>query len=861
MSKVASLKVGQERVKIWNSVIFRVILVTLLCFFAMSAIMIYLGDTQVSRMFYRYSNELSTSSNFQATLMVDGDDIERYAQTLEPDEEYGEMVAKLNLFRTHINAKYFYIMADTGVPGQYTYIYDATPEDPSIEPCLLGDTEAKEIFDGSEAVLRDGEAFAEPLYYNDDTFGELYYAYAPIRNTAGQVVAFVGTDIDISPMKAQMVRYRANIVWAVSLAFLCFVLICTGYLRRLLTPAFQLLTRNANHLANGDLNLEFPESLQRRQDEIGRLVKVYMSVADSIRGLIADTDRILDAARAGRLDERVTLAPYQGDYRRILSAANDTLGILSQHFDDLPEAIAFFDRDQHSLFQSRGMHAFCAHHGVCGSEETMLARILSSGKSTQLDEETRILFRHGNGEMIERVVSLPTVEGELRMYALSLHRASEILHRAGDSPSESQAEREKRPACFMLALSDVTLLTRAKEEAEMASKAKSAFLSQMSHEIRTPMNAIIGMTQIARRSDNPEKIKSCIDHIESSSAHLLGLVNDVLDMSKIEAGKLELSEEGFSLSKDMEFVIAMMGSKAKEHGVSFRLEMRDIRKEFLFADALRLNQTLVNLLSNAFKFSPKGGGVLLLVEETETGDDRSVYRFSVRDEGIGMTDKEMKRLFKPFEQADGSITRQFGGTGLGLAISSSIVHMMGGDITVASEKGKGSTFSFTISARTRPLEGEELLEGFAQAVCAEGEESGSLATSLPDFSALRVLVVDDVEINRLIVSELFADTGMRMEEAEDGQQAVEMFAASQPGYYDLILMDMQMPVMDGCTASQAIRVMDRPDAKRVAIIAMTANVFKEDIERVLQAGMDGHIGKPLDLAVAIETIRRILWPQ
>jgi CheY-like chemotaxis protein len=360
------------------------------------------------------------------------------------------------------------------------------------------------------------------------------------------------------------------------------------------------------------------------------------------------------------------------------------------------------------------------------------------------------------------------------------------------------------------------------------------------------MNAIIGMTQIARRAKDAEKIKACVNHIENSSMHLLGLINDVLDMSKIEAGMLELSEGEFSICETIDAVVSMLSSKFTSSEISFFLK-KEVINDRIAADALRLNQILVNLLSNALKFSHKGGCVTLSVSQTDTGDEKAEYRFDVADEGIGMTENEMAQLFKPFVQAGLSVTKKYGGTGLGLAISKAIVEMMEGAIWARSEKGRGSTFSFTI--RAKPVK--------KSAADAEIPETVKEETAMPDFSSLRALIVDDIDINRVVIAELLADTGMKMEEAADGLAAVEMFAASPEGYYDLIFMDMQMPVLDGDSATRQIRSMERRDAWAVTIIAMTANVFKEDVERALNAGMNGHVGKPVNFEQTVEMIRKL----
>ncbi|MDR2132184.1 MAG: response regulator [Clostridiales Family XIII bacterium] len=380
------------------------------------------------------------------------------------------------------------------------------------------------------------------------------------------------------------------------------------------------------------------------------------------------------------------------------------------------------------------------------------------------------------------------------------------------------------------------------DRAKAAVEAKTRFLSNLSHEIRTPMNAIIGMTQIAERNPDPNEMRKCIAQIGISSRHLLGLVNDVLDMSKIEEGKLVLEKAPFALDGILDNIVSSLHSSAAGKGIALLSDARGTRGLSLLGDSIRLSQVLINFISNAIKFTDAGGAVTLRAEVLSRDPEKALLLFSVTDNGIGMSEDVMSRIFNPFEQADSSTSRKYGGTGLGLSISRNIVELMGSSIHVESREGEGSTFSFRVWF--------DIDKSGGAAVAPAGEIAAK------DFSGRRILIVDDVEINREIIAALLEDTGVSCEYASDGQEAVNIFAASEPGRFDLILMDVQMPVMDGCEATRRIRAMQRRDAKNIQILAMTANVFKEDMQMVIEAGMNGHIAKPIEYDVAIGIIEQ-----
>jgi signal transduction histidine kinase/CheY-like chemotaxis protein len=540
-------------------------------------------------------------------------------------------------------------------------------------------------------------------------------------------------------------------------------------------------------------------------------------------------------------------------------------------------------------------------------------------------------------------------------------------------------------------------LVTAREEALSGARAKSEFLANMSHEIRTPMNAIIGMTSIAKSANDTDKKNECLDKITDASAHLLRVINDVLDMSKIEANKLELSYISFNFEKMLQQVVDVINIRIAEKRQSFSVFIDTLIPDYIIGDDQRLAQVITNLLSNAVKFTPENGSIRLNARLLEKEGGLCTIRIEVIDTGIGVSREQQGRLFNSFEQADNNTSRRFGGTGLGLAISRRIVDMMGGTIDVESEPGKGSNFSFTIKAeeddgkkdrgrivnwsnvtvlcvdddlyirdyfnelslrfgfrcdavscgedamaaiekngsydiyfvdwKMMGMDGietarkiKELIKGNAEIsrhpvviMISAGEMDGIehearsagvdrflpkplfpsaiadcinqclgtenlVAAVDPEisqedtFEGRRVLLAEDVEINREIVQTLLEPTAITVDCAENGAEAVKLFTAS-PDAYDLIFMDVQMPEMDGYEATRRIRAFEEDRRKETAgrspggtaagavpIIAMTANVFQEDIKKCLEAGMNGHVGKPLDFGEVLSTLRSYLGP-
>ena len=604
-----------------------------------------------------------------------------------------------------------------------------------------------------------------------------------------------------------------------------------------------------------------------------------------------------------------------------------------------PVAVRMFGDEKEKIIGKR------CHKFVCPAEECSCP-IMDKGMVVDRSERK---FVKANGEMIPIIKSVAKINYNGRLA---------LLESFTDISNLKEAEEKLR---FM-------------QITEQANKAKSDFLSRMSHEIRTPMNAIIGMTQIAESTDDIDKLKHCLSTIALSSEHLLGLINDILDMSKIEAGKFELDCVPMNIEKMLSKIYNLLADKIEHKKIKFAVELgKDMRLDFV-GDELRLSQIITNILSNAVKFTPEGGSIKLSAREIIDKDTCGVVQFVVEDTGIGMTKEQIGKLFNAFEQADTSISRRFGGTGLGLAISKNIAEKMQGSITVESEPAAGS--KFIIEVQLTPLPRKQLAQNaFAdkKILVADSEQSvkefftefaeknglsvvfseNGMATldilkvaeaenspydavivslddlpdmdglalckllsehigkecliltssflqwarideevskagienfiakpfftsnvseilqkvllhvdnvgaqkalkKLPDFSNVYLLLAEDVEINQEIFFALLEKTNIKIDIAENGLEAVAKFKAN-PGKYDMIMMDIQMPDMDGYEATRQIRALDDEFAKSIPIVAMTANVFKEDVERCLTAGMNDHVAKPIDIDKVIEKI-------
>ena len=387
-------------------------------------------------------------------------------------------------------------------------------------------------------------------------------------------------------------------------------------------------------------------------------------------------------------------------------------------------------------------------------------------------------------------------------------------------------------------------LSAALEEANQANKAKTAFLANMSHEIRTPMNAIIGLDRIVLNDPGiSETTREHVEKIGLSAQHLLSIINDILDMSRIESGRVTVKNEEFSLAKALDQVNTIISGQCRDKGIAYECLVKGAVSDYYIGDDMKLRQVMINILGNAVKFTPPGGSIRFVVESIARYKGRSTLRFIISDTGVGMSQDFLPRLFDAFSQEDSSSTNRFGSTGLGMAITKSFVELMNGTISVESEKQKGTTFTVTVTLTDSDH---------------KSAEDAKLVRATADLKNRRILLAEDVTVNAEIMMMVLSMREIQADHAENGRIAVEMFEEHEEGYYDAVLMDMRMPEMDGLEATRRIRAMNRPDAKSIPIIALTANAFDEDVQHSMQAGLNAHLSKPVDPDVLFETLEGLL---
>ena len=890
-----------------------------------------------------------------AAAMVDGDTLEKLTADDKGTPEYNAVLDTLNRFRDNIKLEYIYSVQDLG-NHQFAFGIDTDPVSPGEFGSPVVYTKALH-----RASLGYPSVDDEPY---QDAWGRFYSAFSPVFNSSGKVAGVIAADF-----KAEWYEEHVNEnQWTIIIA--CTIFVAVGIALTL------LLTRQYNHQINmieknvsalgrdlDALTREFIKSdiKDKQPDEQGDSVQ---ALSRHISGLRNGLQQYI---RHARTQANSMITAMASDYRCVYHVnldENDGVCYRADPNDkeQIPEGIHFPFLERFSWY--------CEHAVTEKYREGFMNFIQPDNIRTSLATQPIIAYRYlanRNGREYYEMIRMAGVRR-------AEDRDDHIVHSIGLGLTEIDAEMRDT-------MMKNEALAEALVMAEEANKAKTAFLSSMSHEIRTPMNAIIGLNTLALHDQTlSPQTREYMEKIGGSARHLLGLINDILDMSRIESGRMVLRKEEFSLSTMLEQINTMVMSQCADKGLNYECRILSHVDDYYIGDDMKLKEVLINILSNAVKFTDGNGSVTLSIERTAVFEDQSTLKFIVKDTGIGMDKSFIPKIFDSFSQEDSSTKNKYGSTGLGMAITKNIVDMMNGTITVESEKGVGSVFTVIVTLRNSEHQGpdyensvdpgslrvlvvddEEVAAeharmvldeaGIRADVCLSGEEAlrmldvqhakqepynlvlldwkmpgmdgleatkqirerfssettviiltaynwdeildagyhagvdSFLAKPLfasnvigefehiarrnnmtlfrekkrADLAGRRILLAEDMEINAEIMMDILSMKDVEAEHAENGKIAVDMFTDSKPGDYAAILMDIRMPVMDGLEAAAAIRALDRPDAKTIPIIALTANAFDEDVQRSLQVGMNAHLTKPVESEHLYQTLEELIY--
>ncbi len=786
-----------------------------------------------------------------AAASLDGDVLRDLKAEDEGTEKYQIINDTLAVYQENIDLKYIYCIRKSG-ESSFTFTVDPTINDPGTfgDPIVTTDALIT-ASNGTPAV--DEEPYT-------DAWGRFYSAYSPVFDSEGKVGGIVAVDFSADWYDAQIAKQAKAILInsIISVLFgIIMVLVATRGLRNQIGDITEEL---------GDV-VEDIDGLTREINPDAVTERMDISDAGDVKELGDRIHQIKEAVHEYVQDKhsQVTsmITALSSDYRSVYYINLDqNEGICYQSHSEMDDGL---QKGENFKYEET-LRAYVENYVVEKNREEFLEFLKPDSIRKNLMSDRVISLRYMVNRNGQESYEMVRVAGVRRPE----DRDDHIVHAIGLGFADVDSQTRK-------AIAESQALSDALKAAQDASRAKTAFLSNMSHEIRTPMNAIIGLDHIAlSEPDLPESTREHLEKIGSSADYLLKIINDILDMSRIEAGKMVLKSEVFSLNALMDQIDVMIGGQCNDKGLNWHCEKVGDIGEYYIGDDMKLKQVLINILGNSVKFTGEGGDIFFKIERIRSYDNKSVFRFTMRDTGIGMSEDYIPRMFEPFSQEDFSTKTIYGSTGLGMSITKNIVEMMNGEIGVTSKKGEGTTFIVTLTLEESANAGEAgkgavtgekseaakdgdsvlAKDACAEDVSAEAAEKAPVAED--SLKGKHFLLAEDIPVNAKIVMMILKKKEAVVDHAENGRLALEMFEKSEPGFYSAILMDMRMPEMDGLEATRAIRDLEREDAKKIPIIALTANAFEEDVERSLQSGLNAHLSKPIEPDVLYETLARLI---